>query len=187
MKALSKKQLSVLGQAARKAWRHLADGGMRPGDFAEWRQGFTFDQVQRASWHECDQRHFVPLLNAFRAVVGQAPVADRTPKDDEAALVWTLKDRVQHWELRPGYVAAVIADKCGRQWVTKDMTLERMVAGLTSRELRQLLFTLEARARAKARKEAAAAGLPAPVEVHTSRSTMPPARLAAARGDELAE
>lgn len=187
MKTLSLKQLQVLGSLSNKAYRQLADGGLVCEDYNEWRKTFTFDIVGKDSWKACVQTDFVPLQNAFRAILGMKPKADRTPQTDAASLIWTIKDRCQHWELRPAYVAPIVADKCHRPWVKPSMTLDEMLAGLDCDTLRQLLYTIQNRARAKAKKDAARLGLDAPAEVHSSRSTMPPSRLAAARGDTLAE
>lgn len=186
MKALSKRQLQVLGSTSNKAYRHLCGGGLRPGDYDEWRKGFTFDVTGRGSWRELDQVHYIPMLNALRAILGQAPVADRTPQSDEASLLWTIRDRAQHWELSNAYLAAIVRDKFSRPWATGEMTMERMLAGLSCRELSSFLYTIEARGRARAKKDAAALGVPPPQEVHASRSTAPPPRLAAWRGDRLA-
>lgn len=186
MKTLSKRQLQVLGSTSNKAYRRLCGGGLRPGDYDEWRKGFTFDVTGRDSWRELDQVHYIPLLNALRAILGQPPVADRTPQNDEASMLWTIRDRAAHWELSTAYVAAIVRDKFNRPWATGEMTLEAMLAGLGYRELRDLLYTLEARGRARSKKEAAALGVPPPQEVHASRSTAPPPRLAAWRGDKTA-
>ena len=182
-KPLTKKQLAVLGTMARKAW--AVAGGGEP--FDEWRQGFTFDAVGRDSWHACGQGEYIPLLNALRRAQGLPPVPDRTPKDDEAKLLFQVKDRAEFYGFRPEYVAAIVRGKFGRPWVTGDMSLDRMCAGLTAHQLGQLRTTLRNRGEARKRKEAAAAGLPVPATVHASRSTMPPPRLAAHFGDEIAD
>lgn len=183
MKTLSKRQLQVLGSTSNKAYRHLCGGGLRPGGYDEWRKGFTFDVTGRDSWRELDQTHYIPLLNALRAILGLPPVADRTPQSDEAALIWTLRDRAAHWEFSNAYIAAIVRDKFARPWATGEMTLERMLAGLSCRELNQLIWTIQRAGKKRSKKEAAALGLPDPQEVHTSRSTVPPPRLAAWRGD----
>lgn len=188
MKTLSKRQLQVLGSTSNKAHRHLCGCGLEePGDYEAWRHGFTFDVCGIDSWRQLEQKHYIPLLNAFRRVLGQPPVADRTPQNDEASLLWTIRDRAAHWELSSAYLAAIVRDKFARPWATAEMTLERILAGLSARDLRSFLYTIEARGRARAKKEAAALGVPPPQEVHASRSTVPPPRLAAWRGDKTAE
>lgn len=52
--------------------------------------------------------------------------------------------------------------------------------------MKQLVYTIEARGRRREKKSAEKLDLPAPAEVHISRSTMPPQRLADWRGDVLA-
>lgn len=188
MKTLSKRQLQVLGSTSNKAHRHLCGCGLEElSGYEAWRHGFTFDVCGIDSWRQLEQKHYIPLLNAFRRVLGLPPVADRTPKNDEASMLWTIRDRAAHWELSTAYVAAIVRDKFNRPWATGEMTLEAMLAGLGYRELRDLLYTLEARGRARSKKEAAALGVPPPQEVHASRSTAPPTRLAAWRGDKTAE
>ena len=183
MKTLSHKQLAQLGRESTQAYPRVPGVGT----YDSWRHEFTAQICGGiSSWRRLEQRHYIPLLNAFRAINGKAPLADRTPKDDAAALIWTLRDRIAFWELEPAYVAAIVRDKTARPWIRADMSLDTMLAGLDPTTLRQLLYTLQARARARAKKAAAATHTSPPQEVHISRSTIPPPRLADHRGDTLA-
>lgn len=183
MKNLSLKQLAQLGRESTQAYPRVPGVGT----YDAWRHEFTAQICGGiTSWRKLEQRHYIPLLNAFRAINGKAPLADRTPKDDAAALIWTLRDRIAFWELEPAYVAAIVRDKTARPWIRADMSLDTMLAGVDATTLRQLLYTLQARARARAKKAAAATHTSQPVEVHISRSTMPPPRLAEHRGDTFA-
>lgn len=188
MKTLSRVQLAQLGALSTRAWKHLCACGATGGtDYEEWRHDFTADHCGgRSSWRTLYQTDYVPLCNAFRAIYGGKQKQDNTPQSDAAALVYTIRDRLAHWETPPAYFAAIVRDKCRRPWVKPGMSVEAMLAGLGETELRQLLYTLEARMRSLTARTAAAADLPAPAEVHRSRSTVPPARLAAARGDIIA-
>ncbi len=185
MKHFSKAQLSVAGQLARKAHRHLQAVGCPLPLFDEWRHEVTARICSASSWKDLVQTDYVPLCNYFRAIIGVPQHPDRTPKTDEEALMWTIRDRLTQWEASPAYIAAIVRDKTGLPCHAK-MSWDEMMAGLPAKTLLHLLYTFEARLRAKSNKSAAALGVPSPAEVHISRSTMPPARLAEWRGDEIA-
>ncbi len=185
MKHWSKAQFAVAGQLANKAYRHLQAVGCPLADFDDWRHEVTADICSAASWRDLVQTDYVPLCNYFRAIIGAPQHSDNTPKTEEEALMWTIRDRLAHWEASPAYIAAIVKGKTGRD-CHAGMSWGRMMEGLPASTLRHLLFTFEARLRAKNSKSAAAFGVEAPAEVHISRSTMPPARLAEWRGDVLA-
>lgn len=187
MKTLSLKQLQVLGSLSTKAYRQLADGGLVCEDYNEWRKTFTFDIVGKDSWKACVQTDFVPLQNAFRAILGMKPKADRTPQTPEQSLQWTIEERVKHWELSAAYVGKIVAERFGRPWARDCRSVAQMMVGMDEETLKHLLWTIQDRARKLAKRESEALGIAPPIEVHSSRSTMPPSRLAAARGDTLAE
>lgn len=183
MKTLSRLQLAQLGSISRKAWNHLQAIGFKCGPYQEWRHEFTADHCAgRSSWRQLLQSDYVPLCNAFRAIYGGQQKQDHTPTQEQA-LIYTIKDRCQHWEAPRPYVAKIVADKTGRHWITPETSLDTMLAGLGANILRQILYTLQNRLRKLAKRDAEALGLPEAPETHTSRSTIPPARLAAARGD----
>lgn len=187
MKPLSLAQLRVLGCLSRKAYKRLADTGATAEAYEDWRHDFTAQVCGGIeSWRALDQRHYVPLCNAYRSLLGKAPMADHTPVDDAAALIWTIRDRAAHWELPRAYVAAIVADMAARPWVKATMSLEQMLAGVDTSTLRHILYTLQARGRSRVQKDCDQLGLAPPRETHTSRSTMPPPRLAAWRGDIMA-
>lgn len=187
MRSLSLAQLKVLGCLSRKAYGHLAGMGVVRVGYEEWRHSYTAQICDGLdSWRMLDQRHYIPLCNAYRAILGKAPRADNTPKDEAAALIWTIRDRARHWELPLAYIAAIVADKTGRNWINGSMSLDHILAGLDATTLRHILYTLQARGRTRAQKDSNRLGLDPPNEIHTSRSTMPPARLAAWRGDLMA-
>ena len=114
------------------------------------------------------------------------PVPDRTPQDKHACLVWTLANRVQHWDLSPAYVAAIAADKFGRPELAGERSLDAICAVLSEAEMYQLIYTVQRAARRSVARTSEKFDLPAAHEVHTSPSTMPPPRLAEYRGDVLA-
>lgn len=184
MKNLSAKQLKVLGSLSNQAYKRAVATGTTGGLlYDEWRHQFTADHCGgQHSWRLLQQRHFVPLCNAFLRMLGRQPMRDNTPQTDEAALIYTIKDRVQHWEAPLPYIARIVANRTGRPY-TPEADLDAMLAGLDASTLRQLICTIERACRNLTNRAAEALGLPAPVEVHASRSTMPPARLAAYRGD----
>ena len=183
MKSLSRIQLAQLGSISRRAWNHLQIIGYKCGPYDEWRHEFTADHCAGvSSWRSLSQADYIPLCNAFRALYGGKQQEDHTPTREEA-LIHTIKDRLQLWEAPRPYVAKIVADKTGRHWITPDTPLDQMLRGLSYDLLRQLLITLQKRLRKLAKREAEALGLPEAPETHTSRSTIPPARLAAARGD----
>lgn len=186
MKTLSAKQLKVLGSLSNQAYRQLAGGGLVCESYNDWRRGFTFDIVGKDSWRACEQVDFIPLQNAFRAILGLPPKEDNTPQTPEQRLLWTILNRCEHWELNVAYVAEIVAKRFGRPWAVHCRTIEEMARGMEYKELLHLLYTIQARARKLVQKEAAAHGMEPPAEVHTSRSTIPPARLAEARGDIVA-
>ena len=185
MKTLSQKQLRVLGSLSTQAYRRLCKVGATGGQsYEEWRHGYTaLICAGLDSWRALTQQHYIPLCNAFLGILGKAPMADNTPKDDAAALIHTIKDRVEHWEAPLAYVARIVANKTGRDWVQGKMPLETQLGGLDCQTLRQLLYTIERACRNRAKRECEAMGCPPPVEVHASRSTVPPKRLAQHRGD----
>ncbi|MGN0868042.1 MAG: hypothetical protein ACI4O9_00770 [Akkermansia sp.] len=158
--------------------------GLPVGDYIAWRHEFTAMHCGgRSSWRELVQTDYVPLLNAFSACYGGTQKADNTPQSDAEALIYEIRNVVRYWELPRAYVAKVVAGKARRPWVTPDMSLDAMLAGLSSDLLRQLLMTLENRGRAINKKGSAALGIDAPARVHISRSTAPPPRLAFYHGD----
>ena len=174
MKNLSKTQLSVLGQLSTKAYRHLVAVGYPSNGYDEWRHEFTADHCGGIdSWRKLSQKHYVPLCNALRAIIGLKPMADNTPQTDAAALIWTIRDRARHWELSTAYIAAIARDKFGTD----------NLQTLSYRQLRHLLYTLQRAGRRRTAKTAEQFGINAPAEVHTSRSTVPPSRLKDWRGD----
>ncbi len=187
MKKLSQKQLKVIGSLSHQAYKRAQATGTTGGLlYDEWRHQFTADQCGgQHSWRLLEQRHYIPLCNAFLRVLGRPVMRDNTPKTDAAALIYTIKDRVQHWEAPLPYIARIVANRTGRPY-TPEADLDTMLAGLDAEPLRQLIYTIERACRNRAKREADALGLPAPVEVHASRSTMPPPRLAAHRGDVAA-
>ena len=182
MKKLSIKQLRTLGAMAHAAHK-LVGGGM---PFEEWRRSCTSYVTGRDSWKELRQEDYIPLLNMFRQAQGLPPVPDRTPKDKHASLLWTLADRVQHWGLSLPYVAAIAADKFNRPELASERSLEAICAPLTDAEMYQLIYTVQRAARRAVARTAEKHNLPPVQEMHTSPSTMPPARLAEYRGDILA-
>jgi len=187
MKNLSAAQLKVLGCLSGKAYKRLVSVGAVQEPYDEWRHAYTARICEGIeSWRALAQRHYIPLCNAYRSILGKAPMADNTPKNDAAALIWTIRNRARHWELPTAYLAAIIADKAGRPWLNGAMSLEQMLDGLDAATLRHILYTVQARGRARAKQDSDRLGIAPPVEIHTSRSTMPPAKLAAWRGDTMA-
>lgn len=187
MKHLSQAQLKVLGCLSRKAYNRLAEMGAVQESYEEWRHSYTAQICGGLdSWRALSQRHYVPLCNAYRCILGKAPMPDNTPKDDAASLIWTIRDRARHWELPLAYIAAIVTDKTGRNWINGSMSLDHILAGLDATTLRHILYTLQARGRTRAQKDSNRLGLDPPHETHTSRSTMPPPRLAFWRGDTMA-
>jgi len=187
MKHLSPAQLKALGSLTRKAHKHLVSIGAEQRTYDQWRHAYTAQTCEGIeSWRTLEQRHYIPLCNACRRILGIPLQADNTPRDDASALKWTIRDRARHWELPPGYLAAIIADKTNRPWINSTMTLEQMLNGLNTTTLRHLLYTIQARGRKRAEKDSLRLGIAPPVETHSSRSTLPPAKLAAWRGDTLA-
>ncbi len=184
MKNLSHPQLAVLGQLSRKAYRHLQAVGCPVEEYDVWRHEVTAEVCSASSWRELSQKDYVPLCNYFRSIIGLPQRPDNTPPTEEAAMLWTIRDRLAFWRAEPAYIAAIVQSKTGRR-CHGGMTWDEMMAGLTLRALRQLLYTFEARLRKRAEKKSDALGIPAPVEVHTSRSTVPPERLKDWRGDVL--
>ena len=183
MKNLSKTQLSVLGQLSTKAYRHLVAVGYPSNGYDEWRHEFTADCCGGIdSWRKLSQKHYVPLCNALRAIIGLKPMADNTPQTDADGLIWTIRDRARHWELSTAYIAAIVRDRFGVD-ARADMSLDTMLSGLDCWQLSQLLYTVQARGRRNTAKTAERFEVDAPAEVHTSRSTVPPSRLKDWRGD----
>ena len=186
MKPLSKKQLAVLGQLSTKAYRHLVSVGYPLEAYDTWRHELTAEHCNGiSSWRSLNQLHFVPLCNALRAILGLPPREDHTPKTRKEALIETIRDRAQHWELNTGYISAITSKRFG-VIILQGQSLESALIRLNEEELRQLIYTLEARGRAKTAKISRQFNLPIPAEIHQSASTMPPPRLAAWRGDRLA-
>ena len=103
-----------------------------------------------------------------------------------ASLAWTAQDRAAFWELPLAYVAAIVADKFKRPDATRARSWNELLDPLDAGQMKQLVYTIEARGRRREKKAAEKLNLPAPAEVHISRSTMPPQRLADWRGDVLA-
>lgn len=187
MKTLTNRQFSALGSVAHKAFDKLQRMGYDCGAFDEWRAEVTADTCGgRSSWKTLLQADYIPLYNTFAKMAGVKEHADNTPKDDAAALINTLRDRLSFWEAAPAYVARIVRDKTGRKWVTASTSYDVMFTGLDADTLRQLLYTLERALRNLSKRDAAKLGLDAPTECHGSRSTVPPARLAARRGDTIA-
>ncbi len=187
MKTLSAKQLQVLGSLSRRAYKTLAARGHVQEMYEEWRRTFTADVTGRASWRALSQHDYIPLVNALRGIIGLPPVEDNTPADQKASLAWTVKDRAQFWELRLHYVQAIVADKFRIPQARTAKGWDDMLAMLDAWQLKQLVYTIEARGRKRSNKTAEALDIPAPAEMHFSRSTMPPARLAEYRGDTMVE
>ncbi len=185
MKHFSRSQLAVAGQLATKAHHHLQAVGCPVADYDTWRHEVTAEICSATSWRDLVQTDYVPLCNYFRAIIGLPQHRDNTPQTEEEAMMWTIRDRLAHWEASPAYIAAIVQGKTGRA-CHAGMSWDEMMAGLPLCTLRHLLYTFEARLRAKSNKSAASFGIEAPAEVHISRSTMPPARLAEWRGDVLA-
>lgn len=187
MKTLSAKQLQVLGSLSRRAYKTLAARGHVQEMYEEWRRTFTADVTGRASWRALCQQDYIPLVNALRGIIGMPPVEDNTPADQKASLAWTVKDRAQFWELRLHYVQAIVADKFHLPQAGTAEGWDEMLAMLDTQQMKQLLYTIEARGRKRSNKSAEVLDIPAPTEMHTSRSTMPPARLAEYRGDRMVD
>ena len=186
MKHLSPAQLKVLGSLSRKAHNHLISVGAEQRTYDEWRHAYTAQTCEGIeSWRALEQRHYIPLCNACRRILSKAPLKDNTPRNAASALKWTIKDRATHWELPTEYLAAIIADKTSRPWINGTMTLEQMLEGLNTTTLRHILYTIQARGRARTKKDSNRLGIAPPVEIHTSRSTIPPPKLAAWRGDTI--
>ncbi len=181
-KPLSKRQKAVLSQLAARAWRLFGDSWGIPSA-----EDFRHSCVQRAcskpGLTACTQQDYVPLYNHLARLLGLRPIEDNTPHSPEEALIWTIRDRMRHWDIPAPYVAAIIHSKFSIAYGNLDSLLARLPAS----SLRQLLYTLEARARSKAQRTSAQLGLDSPVEVHSSPSTLPPTRLAQWRGDILAK
>ncbi len=188
MNSLSKKQLQVLGSLSNQAYQACVAAGTTGGlSYDEWRHQSTADQCGgQDSWRLLEQRHFIPLCNFFLKVIGKPPMKDRTPKTPEESMIETLKDRMRQWEAPMPYVARIVANKTGKQY-TPGASLEELLAGLDARTVWQLVITIERACRRRVARRSAELGIPAPVEVHASRSTMPPPRLAAWRGDVRTE
>lgn len=183
MKKLTKAQLSVLGQLSTKAYRHLVSVGCPIESYDSWRHEFTAEHCGGIpSWRSLNQIHYVPLCNALRAIIGHPQREDHTPKSEADGLIWTIRDRARHWGLSDRYIARIAADKFG---IAGD-ALDTILPQLSPRDLRHLIYTIEQRGRKKAHVTSEQFGIDPPVETHHSRSTMPPPRLAAWRGDQLA-
>ncbi len=187
MKPLTARQKQVLGSLSRRVYNLLASRGHVQELYDDWRHTFTADVTGRASWRALNQSHYVPLVNALRGILGLEPMADNTPADERASLAWTIKDRAAFWELNLAYVRAIVADKFHRPQAREAADWDALLSPLDGRQLKQLVFTIEARGRKRTAKSAAKHEVPAPVEVHTSRATMPPPRLAEVRGDVMLE
>lgn len=187
MKGLSIKQKTTLAIMARQAYRQLESVGAADEPFDDWRHRISQEICGVASWQRMGQGHYIPLLNGLRRMLGLPPVPDRTPRDRTEALKHQLRDRMQQWELRVGYVASIVARKFGMPERKAERNLDALLHGLDEEQLLHLTYTIERAGRRIAQREAAAHDLPAPVEVHTSAASMPPARLAAWRGDVMAE
>lgn len=187
MKTLSKKQLATLGAVSHRAYKHLRGTGLPLGDYATWRHEFTALHCGgRTSWHTLYQTDYTALRNAFAAVYGGTQKVDNTPKSDADALIYAIRNTVNHWDIPAAYVAKVIAGKASRPWVTPEMSLDAMLAGVPEKTLRHILITLENRFRKKYKQESEAMGIDAPARVHVLRSTVPPTRVAAYKGDIIA-
>lgn len=154
MKNLSKTQLSVLGQLSTKAYRHLVAVGYPSNGYDDWRHEFTADHCGGIdSWRKLNQKHYVPLCNALRAIIGLKPMADNTPKTDAAALIWTIRARARFWELSTAYIAAIVRDRFGVE-THAGQSLDTMLTGLDCWQLTQLLYTIQARGRRNTAKTA---------------------------------
>ncbi len=185
MKKLSGKQLKVLGLMSTKAYKLLASMGAESAPYDEWRHDFTKEVTGRASWKELRQGDYIPLLNAYRRILGLPLVADKTPQDEKAANIWKLQDRCHYYEMSVAYVAAIAAGKFSTPALRQARTLDELCSGLDARQVFDLYITVKARGEAREKKEAARLGIPPSTAAHASPSTMPPPRLAAARGDTL--
>lgn len=185
MKTLSQKQLRVLGSLSNQAYRRLCNMGAAGGQsYVEWRHGYTAQICAGLdSWRTLTQQHYIPLCNAFLGILGKAPMTDNTPKTDVAALIYTIRERMSHWEAPKAYVTRIIANKTGRSWLTSSTPLDVQLSGLDCDTLRQLIYTLERACRNRVKRDSERLGVPVPPEVHASRSTVPPKRLAQQRGD----
>lgn len=186
MKTLSAKQMKVLGSLSWRAYRLLASRGHVQELYDDWRHSYTEDVTGCTSWRALSQRQYIPLVNALRGICGLPAVDDNTPQDKAASLAWTVQDRSAFWELPLAYVAAIVADKFKRPDATSARSWSELLTPLDAGQMKQLVYTIEARGRRREQKAAEKLGLPAPAEVHISRSTMPPQRLADWRGDVLA-
>lgn len=184
MRPLSAKQKKVLGSLANQAFRRGCGGGL---SYDEFRHETTANATGLQSWRDLGQEHYVPLCNAFRAMLGLPPMQDNTPRSTTEARLHTLRDRIRHWECPAAYWAKIIRERFGRMWVSEHTPLEVAVSDFSDTELKHLIMTLENRCREHNRKESAALGIPPAVEVHSTPATMPPPRLAAYRGDILTE
>lgn len=187
MKGLSLKQKQVLGAMARRSWLLLTGSGAVDAPFDAWRHAFTKECCGVESWMEMGQKHYIPLLNGLRRVQGLPPVEDNTPQSKVESLVWTIRDCMRKWELRAAYVAAIVADKFARPHLRKVRCVDTLLAGLGVQELMQVIYTLERCGKRISERTSMELGLPMPKEIHASPATMPPPRLAAWRGDTLAE
>ncbi len=185
MRKLSAKQLKTLGCMSSKAFKLLLSMGAEDRPYDEWRHAVNNQITGRSSWKELVQGDYIPLLNAYRRILGLSAVADNTPRDAHAANTWMLVDRCRYWEIAPAYVAAIAAGKFKRPELKSARTLDDVCANLDARQVHDLYITVKARAKAKEKRDAAHLGIPPIAEVHTSPATMPPPRLAAARGDTL--
>jgi len=187
MKPLSKLQLARLGLESNLAYKRLQAVGYPLPPYPTWRREFTAERCNgRNSWKALDQRDYIPLLNAFAAIHGGAQQQNRTPKCDEEAKIYAIRNIIRHWELPAAYVAKIIAGKTSRPWISADTPLDSMLIGVPANTLRQIAITLENRARALHKKECAALGIPQSSRVHVSPSTVPPGSLPEYLGDTLA-
>lgn len=185
MRKLSAKQLKTLGCMSSKAFKLLLSMGAEDRPYDEWRHAVNNQITGRSSWKELVQGDYIPLLNAYRRILGLSAVADNTPRDAHAANTWMLIDRCRFWEMSVAYVAAIAADKFSTPELRHARTLDEVCSRLDARQVFELYITVKARARARDKRETAHLGMPPSQEAHASPSTMPPPRLAAARGDTL--
>jgi len=187
MKTLSAKQLKALGSLSRRAYRLLASRGHVQETYDDWRHSYTQDVTGCASWRALGQLQYIPLVNALRGICGLPAAVDNTPQDKAASLAWTVRDRCAFWELPLAYVAAIVADKFRLPDAVAARSWAELLAPLDAGQMKLLVYTVEARGRRREKKVADKLDLPAPAEVHLSRSTMPPQRLADYRGDMLCQ
>lgn len=182
---LSKKQLQVLGALSNRAYNALLRQGCVCERYDDWRRSYTALVTGCTSWRALYQHDYIPLVNALRSLIGLRPVADHTPLNPASSLAWTIKDRCAFWELSIPYVATIVANKFHCPQALTATTWDDLLRLLDTAQLKQLIYTIEARGRARENKSAAQHNLPIPTELHASPATMPPPRLAKWRGDQL--